>query len=195
MSANVLNSWKEIASYVGRGVRTVQRWEQELGFPVRRPRGKQRSAVIAIKSEIDSWLQTSHGDAAPSKDEIPPWTPMRISKPLFENATTLTPCYSSLKRELKRAIAIDSALKATCESHTAQTLKTDALRNELRLRLDSLRKEIRRARALAKTLHTSTANGNGNGASLNPGLVQNRKLLLSGGGISESVPGAINDRA
>ena len=52
----VLNSWKEVASYMGRGVRTVQRWEQELGLPVRRPRGKSRSAVIAFKSELDAWL-------------------------------------------------------------------------------------------------------------------------------------------
>ena len=53
----VLNSWKEVATYLGRGVRTVQRWEQELGLPVRRPRGKSRSAVIAFKSELDNWLR------------------------------------------------------------------------------------------------------------------------------------------
>lgn len=41
---------------MGRGVRTVQRWEQELGLPVRRPRGKERSAVIALKSDLDHWL-------------------------------------------------------------------------------------------------------------------------------------------
>ena len=41
---------------MGRGVRTVQRWEQELGLPVRRPRGKSRSAVIALKPELDRWL-------------------------------------------------------------------------------------------------------------------------------------------
>jgi CheY-like chemotaxis protein len=51
-----LNSWKEIAQYLGRGVRTVQRWEAELGMPVRRPRGKSRSAVIAVMSELDEWL-------------------------------------------------------------------------------------------------------------------------------------------
>jgi len=56
MNAEVLNSWKEIAAYLGRGVRTVQRWEQELGLPVRRPRGKERSAVIALKPDIDHWL-------------------------------------------------------------------------------------------------------------------------------------------
>jgi hypothetical protein len=53
---DVLNSWKEVAIYMGRGVRTVQRWEQELGLPVRRPRGKSRSAVIALKPELDRWL-------------------------------------------------------------------------------------------------------------------------------------------
>lgn len=57
MSSEVLNSWKEIATYVGRGVRTVQRWEAELGFPIRRPAGKGRSTVIALRAEIDLWLR------------------------------------------------------------------------------------------------------------------------------------------
>ena len=56
-SSELLNSWKEIAAYLNRGVRTVQRWEIELGLPVRRPRGKNRSAVIAIRSELDAWIK------------------------------------------------------------------------------------------------------------------------------------------
>ena len=59
----LLNSWKEIASYLNRGVRTVQRWEAELGLPVRRPRGKNRSAVIAMRSEIDEWLKSCPASA------------------------------------------------------------------------------------------------------------------------------------
>lgn len=55
----VLNSWKEIAQYLGRGVRTVQRWEAELGLPVRRPRGKSRSAVIAVTAELDRWMAST----------------------------------------------------------------------------------------------------------------------------------------
>ena len=54
---DLLNSWKEIAVYLNRGVRTVQRWETDLGLPVRRPRGTNRSAVIAMRSEIDDWLK------------------------------------------------------------------------------------------------------------------------------------------
>jgi hypothetical protein len=54
----ILNSWKEIANYLGRGVRTVQRWEAQLGLPVHRPAGKDHSAVLAFSSELDQWLDS-----------------------------------------------------------------------------------------------------------------------------------------
>ncbi len=44
---------------MGRGVRTVQRWEHDLGLPVRRPRHHLHSPVVAITAEIDEWLR--HG--------------------------------------------------------------------------------------------------------------------------------------
>lgn len=54
--SDTLNSWKEIARYLDRGVRTVQRWERDLNLPVRRPWGKRRSAVLALRHEIDTWI-------------------------------------------------------------------------------------------------------------------------------------------
>ncbi|HKD80252.1 MAG TPA: hypothetical protein VKH81_11210 [Candidatus Angelobacter sp.] len=70
---DVLNSWKEVASYLGRGVRTVQRWEQELNLPVRRPRGRSRSAVIAFKTELDTWLHRNHANPpAAAVNGVPP---------------------------------------------------------------------------------------------------------------------------
>ncbi len=51
----ILNGWKEIANHVGRGIRTVQSWEQ-IGLPVRRPDQRRRSAVVAFSAEIDAWL-------------------------------------------------------------------------------------------------------------------------------------------
>jgi hypothetical protein len=33
----VFTSWKEIASFFGKGVRTVQRWERKFGLPISRP--------------------------------------------------------------------------------------------------------------------------------------------------------------
>ena len=52
----ILHSWKEISSYTGRGIRTLQRYEAYLGFPIHRPLGKPRSSVLAFKHEIDRWL-------------------------------------------------------------------------------------------------------------------------------------------
>ncbi|MBZ5566941.1 MAG: hypothetical protein LAN64_03730 [Acidobacteriia bacterium] len=57
--AAVLNSWKEIAVYLDRGVRTVQRWEHDLKLPVHRPKGKDRSAVLAFPVELDGWLMNT----------------------------------------------------------------------------------------------------------------------------------------
>ena len=51
-----LSGWKEIATYLGKGVRTVQRYERELGLPVRRPAGKPRGSVVVTRAEIDAWV-------------------------------------------------------------------------------------------------------------------------------------------
>lgn len=53
----VLSGWKSIANFLGRGVRTVQRYELELGLPVRRPSGHQRGSVIALKAELEGWVK------------------------------------------------------------------------------------------------------------------------------------------
>ena len=58
-----LTSWKDIARYVGKGVRTVQRWEHSWNFPVRRPAHRAKSTVLAFTDEIDSWM---HSQFAPS---------------------------------------------------------------------------------------------------------------------------------
>ena len=55
----VLHSWKEISTYTGRGVRTIQRYEVQFGFPVHRPAGSPRSAVLAFSDEVDQWLAGS----------------------------------------------------------------------------------------------------------------------------------------
>jgi len=57
--AAVLNSWKEIAGYLGRGVRTVQRYERDSRLPVRRISGNGRGAVVAFSNELDVWLEQS----------------------------------------------------------------------------------------------------------------------------------------
>jgi hypothetical protein len=58
-SSHILSGWKDIANYLGKGVRTVQRYEGELRLPVRRPAGRARGSVVATKEEIDSWIASS----------------------------------------------------------------------------------------------------------------------------------------
>jgi TolB-like protein/predicted Zn-dependent protease len=50
-----LESWKQIAGYLGRGVRTARRWEREEGLPVHRHVHRVLGSVYAFKSEIDAW--------------------------------------------------------------------------------------------------------------------------------------------
>ena len=60
-----LDSWKEIAAYVRRGVRTVRRWEHEEGLPVHRHVHRSAGSVYAFKSEIDVWRQSERRRPAP----------------------------------------------------------------------------------------------------------------------------------
>lgn len=56
-----LESWKEIAAYLGRDLRTVMRWEKERSLPVHRVPGGGRAVVYAYRSEIDAWMNGSRG--------------------------------------------------------------------------------------------------------------------------------------
>ena len=51
----VLHGWKQIAQYLGCGIRTAQRWESQCGLPVTRPRNHPRSPVLAHSEALDSW--------------------------------------------------------------------------------------------------------------------------------------------
>ena len=53
-----LGSWKEIAAYLKRGVRTVQRWERSSGLPVHRLEPDRPGSVFAYKPELDDWWAT-----------------------------------------------------------------------------------------------------------------------------------------
>ena len=70
-NSEILNGWKEIAHYMQRGVRTVQRWERELGLPVRRPHNGSRGAVIAIKADLDRWISNLPLSARAARPTVP----------------------------------------------------------------------------------------------------------------------------
>ena len=50
-----LDSWKEIAAYLGREVRTVQGWEKTESLPIHRHLHSRQGSVYAFKSELDAW--------------------------------------------------------------------------------------------------------------------------------------------
>ena len=54
----LLDSWKEIAAYLDRDVKTVQRWEKREGMPVHRHVHDKRGSVYALAPELDAWLQS-----------------------------------------------------------------------------------------------------------------------------------------
>jgi hypothetical protein len=54
---NRLDSWKEIAAYLKRGVRTVQRWERSSGLPVHRLELDRQGSVFAYKQELGAWWE------------------------------------------------------------------------------------------------------------------------------------------
>ena len=52
-----LESWKEIAAYLKRSVRTLHRWEKEEGLPIHRQLHKDLGSVFAYKNELDTWAR------------------------------------------------------------------------------------------------------------------------------------------
>src|SRR5712671_7208060 len=60
-----LDSWKEIAAYLKKGVRTVQRWERTEGLPVRRVGQDRTGIVFAYKGELDAWWQGQNNRLSP----------------------------------------------------------------------------------------------------------------------------------
>lgn len=59
-----LNSWKDIASYLGVTVRTAQLWERERALPVHRLPGR-RGRVYAYIEELEAWKSGgSNGESA-----------------------------------------------------------------------------------------------------------------------------------
>ena len=63
-----LVSWKEIAAYLGREVRTVQRWENTEGLPVHRHEHLKKSTVYAYASELDEWFRKRQPKDDPEAD-------------------------------------------------------------------------------------------------------------------------------
>jgi hypothetical protein len=112
----IVSGWKQIASHLGMGVRTVQRYEREHGLPIHRVGGKSRGAVIATKDELDTWIT---GPPARRNHVARSWPAARTNKLgaeflLIDSEIALTFAGLALdaKDEAKRRRTIRTARKA-----------------------------------------------------------------------------------
>ena len=92
-AASRLDSWKEIAEYLRRGLTTVQRWERDEGLPIHRHLHTTGGSVFAYVEDLDKWLagresaaMFAPGRSSPSTDEDAGGTPggaMPLESPLY----------------------------------------------------------------------------------------------------------------
>jgi Tol biopolymer transport system component len=66
-----LDSWKEIAVYLGRDVTTVQRWEKRERMPVHRHLHDKIGSVYASRAELDAWTRSRKLQAAQENGNNP----------------------------------------------------------------------------------------------------------------------------
>lgn len=82
-----LESWKEIATHLGRDVRTVQRWEKGEGLPVHRHQHDKLGSVFAFQAELDAWREGRAGAGAGGRDGEPApgrrWRPWALGVALL----------------------------------------------------------------------------------------------------------------
>lgn len=161
-SPGLLRSWKEISAYVGTTKRTLQRWEQRFGFPVHRPSGKSRSAVVALPDEIRDWTRTTPCLLRTKGDE----TGFFLVQPKLERALIRgsRKCLSPTRAgrppsvlENKRGHCSPAVLRngRTCLDSSQLCVATERLSvtaKELRARSQQLRKDLKQARAEQRTL-------------------------------------------
>src|ERR1044071_8962149 len=65
-----LESWKEIADYFGRTIRTVQRWDRDESLPVHRKQHKKRASVFAYTNELEAWWNGRSADLSEPIEEL-----------------------------------------------------------------------------------------------------------------------------
>ena len=90
-----LDTWGEIARYLGVETRTAQRWQKHLGLPVHKGAGGQRTH--AYTDEVDAWQQsrehklpTDDGDASGEPETVVAPTPSRRTFPLWSSVLVAT---------------------------------------------------------------------------------------------------------
>ena len=120
VDSEVFTCWKDIARYMGKGVRTVQRWEEKYGLPVQRPLGvTSKTSVIVRRHDLDMWLEERWSDRQHRQNgsHVPREDPVITLGAQIRTARELR----SANRELIREIsAVLHSLVQNCDQLIAQ---------------------------------------------------------------------------
>ena len=146
---DILNGWKEIANYLGKGVRSVQRYERDLGLPVHRISGRSASAVLAIKAELDHWINSTRvrlneGTARKSTDQA-----NRLGVDFLQVDSEIALTFSSMALETndkEKKIRATQTARRAYESIMRLSKKiefTQAQREKLNVNLQRLKAELK----------------------------------------------------
>jgi TolB-like protein/Flp pilus assembly protein TadD len=74
-----LESWKQIAAYLGKDIRTAQLWEKNEGLPIHRQTHTARANVFAYDAELDAWVRARQSPpAAVAVDRVSRRWPLRV---------------------------------------------------------------------------------------------------------------------
>jgi len=66
-----LNGWKEISNYLGKSVRTSQRWERMLALPIHRIHTARGEIVFGSKQELNRWQSAKEQESSPAPWALP----------------------------------------------------------------------------------------------------------------------------
>jgi tetratricopeptide (TPR) repeat protein len=125
-SSDRLESWKAIATYLGRDVSTVRRWERTEGLPVHRHHHAARGSAYAYKSELDRWFESRRAtlDVQARVDDRPASEDSRVDDERDESAragSVVTPIDVQQKRRRVAWIAAAVTLAAVAGTMYART--------------------------------------------------------------------------
>lgn len=150
MNQDLLDSWKDIAAYLGRGVRTVQRWENDLHLPIRRP--KPHNSIVAFKSELDRWLHDAHALTARPKAAIHDSAlPLRKGdvRSLFQNLSRLE-APPAVQNHILRKSRSPRMLRDSLRDAKSATKRVGAIKQSRQLLADSNHLRVATAASLQR---------------------------------------------
>ena len=125
MTPTVFSSWKEIAQFFGKSVRTVQRWERTLELPIIRPDNASGNIVLAKVADLEAWLLKPAALDAQSRavEASQDWSRSRIE--CKKRVARMESLLADLTRHTERLRENTSAMSASCLRIKALSLRTE----------------------------------------------------------------------